>query len=373
MTVKQSILVVDDRSQNLLALERTLADTEAELVRATSGEEALAATLDRDFALAILDVQMPGMDGYELAELLLGDPKTRHVPIIFLTAVSGEEEQIFKGYGAGAVDYIVKPYHPAILTSKVNVFLELDRHKRENQRQRELLEAANRELTDFAHSASHDLQAPLRTISAFASILAEELGDELSADADKYLHRIVEGATRMKRLIDGLLEYSRAGRHEAPLARVDVGAIVESVLLDLEAVIRESEAEVVVCDLPSLVAEPLQLGQLFSNLISNALKFRGEASPRILISTELTDQGHAVSVQDNGIGLDPKFADRVFRIFHRLHGQDEYEGTGIGLAICKKIVERHGGKIWVESIPGQGATFRFTIAADARAEQTRAP
>jgi PAS domain S-box-containing protein len=228
-------------------------------------------------------------------------------------------------------------------------------------RQAEELARSNRDLEQFAYVASHDLQEPLRMISSYVQLLAERYHAQLDDRADRYIAYAVDGANRMKLLINDLLAYSRVGTHGKPLVLTDSQAVLQEVLADLQVAIEEQQATVTHDALPPVLADEVQLGQLFRNLIGNALKFRGEAPPRIHVGIQRENAAWRFCVADNGIGLEPKYAERIFVIFRRLHGPDEYPGTGMGLAICKKIVERHGGRIWVESQLDQGATFYFTL------------
>ena len=359
---KQGILIVDDRPQNLLVLEKTLDVLGAELVKATSGEEALEATLEQDFALAILDVQMPGMDGYELAELLRGDAQTRHLPIIFLTATSSEEEQIFKGYESGAVDYIVKPFNPAILSSKVRVFLEMDAQKAELNRRREQIAAVNRELETFAYSVSHDLRAPLHGISGFSELLLEFHMDRLDEDGQEAVRRINSSAERMVELIQALLDLSRISRVEMVRELVDLVALARSVESELRAA--EPDRDVLLSVEEDLRApgDKALLRVVLANLIGNAWKFTGkQPSAEIEVGSTIRRRTTAFFVRDNGAGFDPDHSDRLFGPFQRLHSSDDFEGTGIGLATVRRVVNRHGGEVWAESSVGHGATFFFTL------------
>ena len=235
------------------------------------------------------------------------------------------------------------------------------RSERLAQHARELARS-NAALEEFAHVASHDLQEPLRTVSSYVELLARRYKGKLDSDADEFIAYVVDGARRMHTLIENLLEYSRVGSRGKPLEPVDMASILDDVTKGLEAGLNEAGAEIVVeGELPRVSGDADQLRQLLQNLISNAVKFRGKRKPRIRIqATSLGDEWH-FRVSDNGIGIEPRFAERIFVIFQRLHSRDSYPGTGIGLALCRRIVDRHGGRIWVDSIPGEGSTFSFTL------------
>ena len=224
------------------------------------------------------------------------------------------------------------------------------------------LERSNEELQQFAYVASHDLQEPLRMVSSYTQLLVRRYGDRLDGDAKEFMDFIVDGAARMKQLIEDLLAYSRVGTRGRSLEPTESLAALDKALVNLRIAQEASGAAVTHDPMPKVVADPGQLTQLFQNLIGNAMKFRGAAAPRIHVGAETREHVWVFTVKDNGIGLDTQYADRIFMMFQRLHNKTEYPGTGIGLAICKKIVERHGGRIWVDSRPGQGSTFGFTIA-----------
>jgi signal transduction histidine kinase len=225
---------------------------------------------------------------------------------------------------------------------------------------------SNADLQQFAYVASHDLQEPLRMVASYTQLLAKRYKGKLDADADEFIAYAVDGATRMQRLINDLLSYSRVTSQGKEFEQVDCDLLLDGVLSTLRLTIEENRAIVTHDALPKVTADGGQLGQLFQNLVSNAIKFHGAEPPRVHISAERRNHEWLFSVRDNGIGVDPQYADRIFVIFQRLHDREEYPGTGIGLALCKKIVERHGGHIWVESQPGRGATFLFTIPIEQR-------
>lgn len=370
------ILLVDDKRENLLSLEVILATENYHCVKASSGREVLKILLkEQDFAIILMDVQMPLMDGIETAELIRQSEKLKNIPIIFLTANMNTREYIFKGYQAGAVDYMIKPLSPEILKAKVAVFADLYIKKQELIAQGEHLKALNKELEKrwedlllinqelekFSFIASHDLQEPLRTIISYIQLLQMKYKEKFDDDGNEFMDFVVNASYRMKNIIDDLLQYSRINNSEEELKPVDCNKIVKEVLENLNGSIQASKAKIQVGKLPVINANPIQIAQLFQNLLSNAIKFNGGEYPKIRISFKENEPYYLFSIEDNGIGIEQKFASKIFEIFQRLHGREEYTGTGIGLAICKKIVERYGGKIWMNSEINKGTVFYFTI------------
>lgn len=262
-----------------------------------------------------------------------------------------------------------------VALENANLFEETERRNREIKLAKEKLEMvnsaltvqaaelarSNTELQHFAYIASHDLQEPLRMVASYVQLLARRYKDKLDSDADEFIGFAVDGATRMQALINALLTYSRVGTQAKEFEPTDCDAVLDTILAGLKAAIEDSGAVITRDPLPTVMGDGTQLGQLFQNLVGNGVKFRGAAAPQIHISSRRNGNGWIFSVRDHGIGIDSRYAERIFVMFQRLHAKGEYPGTGIGLAICKKIVERHSGQIWVESQPGDGATFFFTI------------
>ncbi|HKA55744.1 MAG TPA: response regulator, partial [Candidatus Binatia bacterium] len=296
-----NILLVDDNPAKLLALESALAGLGQNLVKAGSGEEALRALLAHDFAVILLDVNLPGMTGFELAKMLRSRPRSRHTPIIFISAVDTPETRAREGYALGAVDYIYTP-DPEVLRAKAKVFVELFQKTEEITRQAAAIRRLNAELEQrvaertaalrrsnealqqFVYVASHDLQEPLRTIATYVKLLARRYHDRLDGEAKEFIDFAVDGAERMQQLIQGLLAYSRVGNKELARTATDCESLLACTLHDLRQAIEESGAEVTHDPLPTVAADARQLGLVLQNLLSNAIKFRGGERPRIHVS-----------------------------------------------------------------------------------------
>ncbi len=411
--MQPKIMLVDDREDNLMSLESVLEPDGYRFVKAGSGRQVLKHLLtDFDFALILMDVQMPNLNGFETASLIYERDRLRHIPIIFITANNYGEENLFKGYRAGAVDYIYKPVNPELLRVKVGVFvdlyrknqrliaqeqklvainrnleLEINERKASEEKVTDLnkqllenisrLETANKDLDLFAFMASHDLQAPLRKIRMFSDRLLASSENQFSKEGKLYLSRIQEVSKRMQDLINDILRFSKIAVEKQSFEEVDLNGVVAEVLSEMEPVIREKNAQIELDPLPVLPASTVLMGPLFSNLISNALKYGKKGEVRVRIRYEegpvqSTGNGKETEVrygriyiEDNGIGFDQKYAEQIFDMFRRLHSNAEYEGTGIGLALCKKIVEMHHGYISALGKPGEGAVFIVSLPLSA--------
>lgn len=248
--------------------------------------------------------------------------------------------------------------------ANINLSVELDERRRAEAKLAQYaadLRRSNAELEQFAYVASHDLQEPLRMVASFTQLLSKRYRGKLDQDADEFIGFAVDGANRMQMLINDLLALSRVGTRGKPLKPTDCEALLSHTLDNLAAMLHETGAVVTHDHLPTVLADTMQMGQMLQNLLINALKFQGRQSPQVHISAQRQDNEWLFSVRDNGIGIDPKHQERIFAIFQRLHRREDFPGTGLGLALCKKIAERHGGRIWVESEPGRGSTFYFTI------------
>ena len=359
---KVNILLVDDDPKKLLALESVLADLNQNLVRARSGEEALRCLLQNDFAVILLDVKMPGMDGLETAALIRQRERSARASIIFVTSAYREDVHALKGYSAGAVDYITTPIVPKILKAKVAVFVELYGKTLEVERQAEQLRGLHQEMESFSYSVSHDLRAPLRAISGFSQALAEDSADKLDQAGRHYLERILAGAQQMGQLIDALLALSRMTRGEMRRKPVDLSKLARTVCAQLREREPQRQVEVVIADGLAVSGDPGMLRAAVDNLLGNAWKFTSRREQaRVEFGSTRAGEQTAYFVRDNGVGFDMAHAGRLFGAFQRLHRAEEFPGTGVGLATVQRIVHRHGGRVWAEGAPDKGATFYFTL------------
>ncbi len=359
------ILLVDDDEDDFLLVSDLFGDIHHlrfELEWARTYDEAIEAFAHRKYDAYLLDHYLGQHTGMDLLREMMA--QGCQDPIIMMTGV-GNRALDLEAMEAGATDYLVKGRISVdLLERSIRYAMARKQTEKALVQKTEALQRSNEELKMFNYVVSHDLQAPLRTIGGFASLLQQCYQGRLDADADRYLAFIVDGTLRMQTLIKDILVYSREGRQEIEHQRFDVNEVFEQTLNNLRSVLDEKEAVVTNDHLPTIEADTTQFGRLLQNLIGNGVKFRGEASPRVHVSAIRENGMWCFSVQDNGIGIESKYQDKIFEVFERLHDERTYEGTGIGLAICKKIVERHGGHIWVRSDPGQGSTFYFTIPAN---------
>jgi signal transduction histidine kinase len=378
-----NILLVDDEQANLDALEAVLEGLGQRLIRALRGEQALKCVLEHDFAVILLDVQMPGMSGIETAALIRARDRSRTTPIIFLTGMMRTAEMVFSGYSAGAVDYLMKPLEPEVLRAKVAVFVELDcaRHELEQeiaervriaeqvselnnalrQKNDDLL-AANSDLEAFCHSVSHDLRMPLRHIHSYISILEASASNKLNPEERRHVSTVQNAALRMTRLIDDLLAFSRIGRAAMHRQRIRMTELIDETFLDLAPDLTNRRIDWQRNAIPDTVGDPQLLKQVWVNLLANAVKYTRPRDPaRIEIGAEEADEEIIYYVKDNGVGFNMQYADRLFGVFQRLHADKDFEGTGVGLANVRRIVQRHGGRTWAEGAEGRGATVYFSL------------
>lgn len=394
------VLLVDDRDENLFALETILKDENYQLIKAHSGKEALAFLLkDLDFHLIIMDVLMPGMNGFETAALIYNREKLKNIPIIFLTAMD-IEGNIYKGYQAGAIDYISKPIIPELLKVKVRAFVELSEKNRQLIHQEKMLRAANRKLEweiaerklseakvkalnedlakkleqlqsldSFNYSISHDLMSPLNSITGLTGLLQTMYPEKFDQEVLEIVNHIMGSVDRMSNLIKDLLSFSRQANAEISKADVSMEKIVKEVMEEIALTMPVAGAEIVIHELPSAYCDNSMLKQVWANLISNAIKYsQKKPQPKVEIGGIQKNGELIYFVKDNGAGFNMAHYNKLFSIFQRLHSETEFNGTGIGLAVVKRIIERHDGRIWAESEIGKGSEFYFTLKANERYE-----
>jgi two-component system, sensor histidine kinase and response regulator len=352
-------LIVEDQPEDVELMEHALRqngfEVQPDVVQ--DEEQFLELIHKNQYDVILADYNLPRWNGMEAVSVLRREGLD--VPVLVVTGALGEVKAV-ECLKNGASDYILKD-HLTRLPASVRRSLREKQLREDNRRSHEELARSNRDLEQFAYVASHDLQEPLRMIAAYTELLGERYRGQLDANADKYIGYVVDGAKRMQALIEAILSFSRVGREGLQLQNTDCNLLVETAKKNLEAAIAESGASVSHDRLPVVVADTQLLAQVFQNLIGNALKFRGQAPPRIRLAARKQNQEWTFSVADNGIGIAPEHAQTIFAIFKRLHTHAEYPGSGIGLSICKKIVEQHGGRIWVESEPGKGSTFHFVL------------
>ncbi len=378
----ETILIIDDKTANIFAIEKLLEKDGRSFLSAMDGKEGLRLALHEAIDLIILDVQMPEMDGFEVAKILKSHKKTAEIPIIFASAEKKERQSVMKGFEEGAFDYLSKPLDPDLTRAKVSVLLKIQAQKKElmeknaalekaEARIKELnsdlhanvlqLETVNRELESFSYSVSHDLRAPLRSVIGYAKILAEDFMDRLDAEGRKALNIIVNNSARMNKLIDDLLEFSKLGRKEIKKAEVDFTRLVTDVLRDLNSTITH-KADVKASPLHAARADYALINQVWVNLLSNAIKYSSKKeTPVVEIGSQKAENEIIYYVRDNGAGFNMEYADKLFGVFQRLHHATEFEGTGVGLALVQRIINKHGGRVWAEGAVDKGATFYFSL------------
>jgi two-component system sensor histidine kinase/response regulator len=368
-----NVLIVDDDSTKRFALKAILAPLGENIVEASSGADGLRQLLRQEFAVVLLDVRMPLMDGFETAQLIRQRPRSELTPIIFVTALDQAETDMGRGYDLGAVDFVFAPVVPAILRAKVAVFVELYRAQQELRRYRARLEtlveerttaltAINRELEAFSYSVSHDLRAPLLAFDGLSKALLDGYGDRLDPIAEDYLTRMRRASQTMTSVFDGLQTLFRLTSGEVHREQLDITGLATEIVEEIRANHPGRAVEVVIAPGMTASGDKRLVQILLTNLLSNAWKFTSpKASPRIEVGTELVDGEPRVFVRDNGVGFDMIYAHRLFGAFQRLHSQSDFPGAGIGLATGQRIVNRHGGRIWAEGAVGGGATFYFVL------------
>ena len=377
-----TILLVDDTAANILVFKELLAKEDRLFLAATNGKDALKIAHEQDIDLIILDVQMPGMDGFEVAQILKSNSKTRDMPIIFASAVKKEQKFILKGFEEGAIDYLFKPLDPEVTKGKVSVLLKVQEQKKELlaknaslEEAQEQITALNNELTDnlqklqelntdmesFSYSVSHDLKAPLRSLLGYSEILFDDYTNTLDEDGKRLIEKVRSAGLRMERLIDDLLLFSKMGRKDLVRSEVDMDQLIKEVADEIQGSAPHT-AELIIHPLPPISGDESLLHQVWINLLGNAIKYSSKKSnARIEIEGHMEDKHILFSIKDNGAGFDMKYAEKLFGVFQRLHSTRDFEGSGIGLATVQRIIKKHGGKIWAEAKEDEGATFYFSL------------
>jgi two-component system sensor histidine kinase/response regulator len=362
---QKDILIVDDTFTNLRILSQILTDQGYKVRKALDGQMALTACKMTLPDLILLDIMMPEMDGYTVCQYLKANEETRNIPIIFISALDEPFDKV-KALQLGAVDYITKPFHLEEVLVRVKNQLTINQLHYQLVEQNVQLQKVNAALKQFTIVASHDLQSPLQTIIINAELVKVKHQDILVPDVIDRIDKIINTGLKMKQLVQDLLTYSRLETSTKKYESINCQILIKEVLANLESEIYASGASISYVELPILIGDYLQLMQLFQNLISNAIKFcRPGVPPIIKISATIQSESiWMIGVHDNGIGIERENFERIFEVFQRLHTSKEYPGNGIGISICKKIVEDHGGQIWVESEMGVGTTFYFTLPSD---------
>ncbi len=364
------ILLVDDIPANLVTLEAILEGNDREVYMACSADEALGLVMRHDFTLIMLDVQMPEINGFELAKMLKNNRRTGIIPIIFVTAHRFDADDVLQGYTEGAVDYLFKPLSPQITRAKVNAFIDMEYHRKQTERINLELDGKNKELErtnialeELSYIIAHDLKEPLRTISGIMNVVLKKNQTLLDEKSLEYLNICINSASKLDHLIQDLLKYAKLGYSNIEKMTIDLNELINNTKNALLKRIEERNVLInIKGELPEVIANEAQMGQLFQNLIDNAIKYQKvENQPIINIWANEKKSFWEIHIQDNGIGMDPNFAKKAFGVFERRHDSNEFQGTGVGLATCKKIVENNDGEIHIQSEEGKGTTFIFTI------------
>ena len=365
--LKQSILVIDDVADNVLLLQDQLEDDGYEVLTAASGEEGLRVATDKRPDLVLLDIMMPGMDGFTVLQKLRGQPETRDLPVLMVSALD-DAESITKGLDSGAQDYLVKPFNLEIVQARVRTALRnktgldalrvMNRHLDASNAR--LLES-NGQLEQFNSFVSHDLKEPLRKLSMFSELLRKDLGEGLSPAVVADLDEIAAATLRMQALIDDLLQLSRVRGDALQESEILLDHCVDQAVEGLSLLLEDRRVQVRYENLPQVVGDAFLLTQVFTNLISNAAKYGAPAGGIVRITVEERGEDWVLGVADNGPGVPEPEREKVLLPFERLQAGSDAQGTGIGLAICQKAVERLGGDLWIEDAEPQGAHFRFTL------------
>ena len=351
-----SILNVDDYRPSLYARSKVLRQAGFAVLEATNGAGALQVLAELKPPLVLLDVNLPDMSGFEVCKRIRATPTLASTTVVHISASSSQSQHQVYGLDSGADSYMVEPVDPEVLIATIKAFLRA-------RQAEDALRRSNEDLGRFSYTVAHELSEPLRTINVHAQLLERRLGPELTGELAESFRFITQGADRMRSFIDDLLRYSHVTHHSGlNVADIDIDTLLTQALFNLQGVIQARGARITHDPLPSITADT-RIEHVLQNLISNAIKYsRPGVTPEVHISAHEQHGTWVFSVRDNGIGIESQYKDGIFQVFRRLHSRD-VPGHGIGLALAQKIVEAHGGKIWVESELGVGSTFYFTIPA----------
>lgn len=351
--VKTQILNVDDYAPGRYARSRILKQAGYTVAEAGTGAEALRLVNAQRPQLVLLDVNLPDISGLEVCQRIKGNAETASTAVLQVSAARIQNHHLVEGLNSGADSYLVEPVEPSVLLATVRSLLRA-------RQAEEALRRSNDELKHFAYMVSHELNEPLRMITSYTQLLAHRYGGKLDKDADEYINYTTAGTARMKDFLGDLLTYSQAVNATHDFRPCSCETVLWAALANLHLSIEENSATITHDPLPTVLGNELQLTHLFQNLIGNAIKYRRDVPPEIHIQVEDNEHEWRFTVKDNGIGIEAQYIDQIFGIFKRLHNRS-VPGTGIGLALCKRIVESHGGDLWVESEPGVGSSFFFTL------------
>jgi two-component system sensor histidine kinase/response regulator len=352
------VLVIDDDPANLGAMSGYLVPMGLEVLVARDGPSGLEKARYARPDLILLDVRMPGADGFEICERLKAEQSTREIPVIFMTALTETEHKI-KGFKAGGVDYITKPVQFEEVLARVATHLKLN-DLRQNLDQK--VKQRTAELEGLCYSMSHNLRAPLRHIDGYIELLLSRCRAGLSDKDLHYLDTVASSARQMGVLLDDLLQFFRTGRAQIQEKRIDMNQALQEALAPIQEASAGRAIEWVIGELPSVQGDYTQIRQVWANLLENAVKFtRPKEAARIEVSSHDGDHEIIFVVSDNGVGFDMQYTDKLYGVFQRLHSQEAFEGTGIGLAIVQLIISRHGGRVWAKAEPNRGASFYFSL------------
>ena len=356
-----TVLVADDQAANRELLEEILTAQGSKVITVPDGAAAVEELSKTEVDLVLLDVMMPRLNGFEACERIKNNPETYSIPVILITALSDKQARI-EGIKAGASDFLTRPVDRIELLARVRSLLTLKHRTDELEKRTAQLAAANSELEAFSYSVSHDLRAPLRHINGDAHRLIQEHSPQLGPEAQLRLKRIQEGTQKMGRMIDDLLNLARLDRRSMDLQMTSLNSLVENVLQDLESETANRKIDWRVGSLPSVNCDPGLIQQVFANLLSNAVKYTRRCERAVIEIGQSTMNGQLVLfVRDNGAGFNPKYSGKLFGAFQRLHTEQEFEGTGVGLATVQRIAQKHGGSVWAEAETNKGATFYFSL------------